>query len=222
MPPKPKFKREEIVDAAYELARSRGYSALTARDVGNALGTSSSPIFTVFRDMEELRTEVVGKAQRKFEEYMSIAEDYSPAYKKRGLQWVKFAQDEPELFKILFMRPDTSHPDLSKASVMIPFGKSNDIRIIMRDYNATEEQAEHLFGQMWTYTYGLCVLCATGVCWFTEEETSDRLGEIFIGMVHVILHGDERRNARVVPLDSDEGRELVRLNPDFKKSESED
>ena len=68
----------------------------------------------------------------------------------------------------------------------MPFGKENDIAIITRDYNATPEQAEHLFSQMWTYTYGLCVLCARKVCNFTEDEITKRLGEIFAGMIYLL------------------------------------
>ena len=51
MPPKPKFTREEIVAAALSLLREQGESALTAREIGKRLGTSSSPIFTTFMDM---------------------------------------------------------------------------------------------------------------------------------------------------------------------------
>ena len=58
MPPKPKFTRDEIVSAALALVRERGESALTAREVGKALGVSSSPIFTTFRDMDELKAAV--------------------------------------------------------------------------------------------------------------------------------------------------------------------
>ena len=44
MPPKPKFTKDEIVTAAFELARAEGAQALTAREVGRRLGVSSSPI----------------------------------------------------------------------------------------------------------------------------------------------------------------------------------
>lgn len=52
MPPKTKFTKEEIVDAAYEILRVEGEEALAAREVGKRLGTSSSPIFTVFQAWE--------------------------------------------------------------------------------------------------------------------------------------------------------------------------
>lgn len=54
MPPKPKFTREEVVDTAIELIKDKGIEALTARELGAKLGSSARPIFTVFRNMEEL------------------------------------------------------------------------------------------------------------------------------------------------------------------------
>ena len=188
MPPKPKFTREEVVNTALELVRRRGIGALTSRALGTALGSSARPTFTVFRDMDEVKSAVREQARLCFVEYMQVAESFQPAYKKRGMQWVRFAREEPMLFRLLFMQRTGDHSDFSQAMEIIPFGKEDDIAIIMRDYHATPEQAEHLFRQMWIHTYGLCVLCATKVCAFTDEEIAANLGEIFCGMIY-ILHG---------------------------------
>ena len=215
MPPKPKFAREDIVAAAVEIVRRAGESALTAREVGRRLGTSSSPIFTVFGDMEELRRAVWDEAKERFDEYMAVAEKYSPAYKKRGMQWVRFAQEEPWLFRMLFMRQNGGE-DFDNMMRSSPFGKANDMAIIARDYHATPERSEELFRQMWIYTYGLCVLCATGACSFSEEEIALRLGEMFTGAVMALRSGG-LNDARIVPVerDSAEGEDIRRRHPDL-------
>lgn len=69
MPPKPRFTREEIVDAALDIVSRKGIEALTARELGEALGSSARPIFTVFRSMEELQQEVRSAAMRRFKSY---------------------------------------------------------------------------------------------------------------------------------------------------------
>lgn len=192
MPPKPKYTKEEIIDAAFEIVRQNGADSLTARELGKRLSTSPSPIFTVFRDMEELRDAVSSRAVKLFNEYMSVADEYFPAYKKRGMQWVKFAAEEPKLFQFLFMQTTGNNTEFDTAICLIPFGMENDIEIIERDYNATPEAARHMFRQMWTYTYGLCVLSSMKVCSFTEDEVVTRLGEIFAGMIHVMENPDNR------------------------------
>lgn len=69
MPPKPRFTREEIVDTALDIVSRKGIEALTARELGETLGSSARPIFTVFRSMEELQREVRSAAMRRFESY---------------------------------------------------------------------------------------------------------------------------------------------------------
>ena len=54
MPPKAKYTREEIIQKAFEMAREKGIDSVVARELGKELGTSSSPIFTAFKNMEEL------------------------------------------------------------------------------------------------------------------------------------------------------------------------
>lgn len=48
MPPKPKFTKEEMVGKALRIVEEKGASALTARELGKALGSSTRPIFTIF------------------------------------------------------------------------------------------------------------------------------------------------------------------------------
>ncbi|MEI5604342.1 TetR family transcriptional regulator, partial [Streptomyces brasiliscabiei] len=58
MPRKFMFTREEIIAAALNLTRKGGISALTARALGVELGSSSRPIFGLFKNMEEVQQEV--------------------------------------------------------------------------------------------------------------------------------------------------------------------
>ena len=58
MPPKFKFTKDEIVNAAVEVVRERGVSALRAKDIAEKLGVSTQPVFTCFSTMAEARKEV--------------------------------------------------------------------------------------------------------------------------------------------------------------------
>lgn len=66
MPPKPKFTKEEIVQTALEIVSQKGVRALTANELGAALGTSARPIFTVFDSMKEVQDEVRKAAIQRF------------------------------------------------------------------------------------------------------------------------------------------------------------
>ena len=58
MPPRPKFTKEEIVAAALELVSERGLEYLPTRNLGEKLGSSARPIFTVFISMDDVQREV--------------------------------------------------------------------------------------------------------------------------------------------------------------------
>ena len=48
MPPRPKFTKEQVLEAALRIVETEGESALTARRLGQELGSSPRPIFTLF------------------------------------------------------------------------------------------------------------------------------------------------------------------------------
>ncbi|MGM9605956.1 MAG: TetR/AcrR family transcriptional regulator [Oscillospiraceae bacterium] len=189
MPPKPKFTKEEIAATALAIIKENGVGALTARELGSRLGASARPIFTIFKNMEEVKWAARELALREFEEYAGDFTAYSPAFKRVGMLMVSYAIHEPELFKLLFMQ---EHPEgRSFDSSMRELGQLVDvcIELIQKDYQLSPAEAKTLFEQMWVHTFGLGALCAMKVCDFTEEEVSERLGQVFTGLLMMLKSG---------------------------------
>lgn len=69
MPPKVKFRKEEIVQAALDVARVKGADGVTARDIAAQLGVSTRPIFTYFNTMDEVKTAVRQAAEQVYQDY---------------------------------------------------------------------------------------------------------------------------------------------------------
>lgn len=55
MPPRAKYTREEITEIALGIVAESGAESLNARSLAEAMGTSTRPIFTAFKNMEEGR-----------------------------------------------------------------------------------------------------------------------------------------------------------------------
>lgn len=189
MPPKPRFTREEIATAALALIKEKGVAALTARELGSRLGTSARPIFTTFRNMDEVKWAARALALREFEAYASDFTDYTPAFKRIGMLMVSYAIHEPELFKLLFMQEHTEGQSFE--NTIRDLGSIADVcmELIQRDYDMTPTESRILFEQMWVHAFGMGALCAMKVCDFSEEEISKKLGQVFAGMVLVIKGG---------------------------------
>lgn len=189
MPPKPKFSREEVAAAALAIIKEQGVAALTARELGKRLGSSASPIFTVFSSMDQVKLAARELAMREFEAYASDFTAYTPAFKRIGMLLVSYGIHQPELFKLLFMQEHTDSRRFSDALRDLGGMVDTCVALIRRDYAMTPEQARLLFEQMWVHTFGMGALCAMGVCDFSEEEIAEKLGQVFIGMVLAIKSG---------------------------------
>ena len=183
MPPKPKFTREEVIAAALEIVSEKGKQALTSRDLGARLGSSARPLFTVFKNMEELQKEVETAALKRFEEYIKKALDYSPAFKQVGVQMIAFSIEEPKLYQLLFMSENGKAGNFDDVFARLGEMGPICIEIIQKDYDLNKQQAMALFRHVWIHTFGIGALCATGVCRFTKEEMIEMLGHDFLAML---------------------------------------
>ena len=189
MPPKPKFTREEIVAAALELVSERGMDALTSRDLGGRLGSSTRPIFTVFRNMEEVQQAVRCAAMDRFDAFAGKAVHYTPAFKQFGMQMILFAKEEPKLFQLLFMTE--SKEARSFEDVFAGLGEMAQIcmEVIEAYYGLTQQDAKILFQHAWIHTFGIGVLCANRICCLSEEEINEMLGQDFTAMIMLAKSG---------------------------------
>ena len=187
MPPKAKFSKEEITEAAVNIVKSEGLQALTARALGAKLGTSSSPIFTVFQNMDEVQQEVLKSANQLYQNYLETdmkSEKYPP-YKSSGMAYIRFAKEEKELFKLLFMR-DRSQEKLSENKEEIrPL-----IELIKQNLNINEDEAYLLHLEMWIYVHGIATMAATSYLNWDIEFINKTLTDVYTGLKHRYTGGN--------------------------------
>lgn len=178
MAPKIKVTKEDIIKATLTLIKKNGESAINARSIASALGCSTQPVFSNFKSMEELEEAAVAAA---YEIYLGFirAEVESgkyPPYKSFGMAYIRFAKDEKELFKLLFMRDRTgeemsSSPDFEKS-----------VQMIMNANGVTREKAELMHLEMWTSVHGIGTMLATSFLSLEWELISDMLTDVYQGI----------------------------------------
>lgn len=158
MPPKAKFTRQEIIDAVVDIARRAPLEAVTAQELASVLGTSTRPVFTYFRTLEEVRAAVVAEAGKIYGRYVERGLSMNPPFKGYGMETIRFAREEPNLFRLLFLcRRDTAEFPPTE-------NHSADIRRAIREtFSLTDAQADELHRHLWIYVHGLCTLIVAGV-----------------------------------------------------------
>lgn len=186
MPPKAKYTREEIVEAALKIVAEKGTDALTARELGAAIGTSTRPIFTAFRNMEDVLDEVKTAAMRLFESYSEKTDKAAPAFKQVGLQMIIFAQEQPKLYRLLYMSEKPEAQSFEDVFTNLGEIAQTCIDVIKRDYGLDENEAKQLFKQLWIYTYGIGTLIATGMCSFDMDEAQKMLTLEFVATLTLL------------------------------------
>lgn len=181
MPPRQKYTREEIITKALEIVRENGIEGLTARSLGDALDTSSRPIFTAFENMDEVKQQVLRYARKLYDDYVEKGLKEANAFKGVGEFYIQFAINEPKLFQLLFMSEQKQMKSLQEVLMMVDENHDAIRSSISPKLGLTDAQTDRLYEHLWIYTHGIATLCATNVYIFTKEQISELLDEVFLG-----------------------------------------
>lgn len=178
MPPKCRFTREEIIQAALDLTAEKGVGALTARGLAQRLGSSAKPIFGLFANMEEVQQEVVKAANLRYQEYLrqDMSAGRYPPYKASGMAYIRFAREQKELFKLLFMRDRTHEEKASGDELEALLG------LIQKNMGLSRDDAYRFHLEMWIYVHGIATMIATAYLEWDMDFISAALTDAYQGL----------------------------------------
>ena len=102
MPPKTKVTAENILRAAVEVARQSGFEHINARTVSGQLHCSTQPVIYHFSTIESLKKAAYRQVDRLHTEYLMRTPPGEDPILGIGLNYIRFAVEEPQLFRFLF------------------------------------------------------------------------------------------------------------------------
>ena len=178
MPPKVKIAKEDIVDTALALVRAEGPAALNARRLAAELGCSTQPLFSNFESIKGLFNAVLCAAYEAYLAFVGaeLASEKYPRYKSFGMAYVRFAKEERELFRLLFMR-DRTGEDLSPTA---DFRES--VEMIAEANGLSYEFAERIHLETWSFVHGIATMQATSFLPLDEGLISEMLTDVYQGV----------------------------------------
>jgi AcrR family transcriptional regulator len=172
------FTKQKIVEAAFDLTREKGWGFVTARTLARKLGSSTMPLYSSLRSMEEIQTSVRGRAAQLMYDFQRRA------YTDNGLMnaaigYVSFAREESNLFRFLYDRPDSplqALPSSARANTTPPH--AFDVNGI---YDLDDQPAAAIQDPMvlmnWIFVHGLASLVAGKVIELSEDRISSLIQE---------------------------------------------
>lgn len=184
MPPKPKITKDMILNTVLKITREMGFEAVNARSVAGRLECSTRPIFTCYKNMEELKKDFLDFA---FEYYSRYAAEYRKAktikpYLFWPLSYIEFAKEETNLFKLLFI--NDMELDMAKAE---DFYKELENEEKANEFSemigVRPEGGKRIFLDLFLYTHGIAVLTATGKLSLDRRDSEKMLTEFLSAYV---------------------------------------
>ena len=175
MAPKNKFTKEEMVEAAMRVVRAKGIGGLTAKTMADELGTSTQPVFTAFGSMDTVKQEVYAAAMRVYDDYVAAGLKEKIPFFGVGMQYIRFAREEPELYRLLFLTQtqDQAYSVMKSMRHLQELVRPTLINI----YRITPEEADIYFRDLWFVVHSLSTLIVSGDCPYSDRE----IGQILTG-----------------------------------------
>lgn len=169
MPPKKKFSKQQIIDAAFEIAKEEGMSRITIRKVADHLGSSIAPIYVNFNNVDELM-EAVRQKMIELSYQLLEEENSGKPFHDFGVASLRFAKEYPVLFRDLVTNQTilSQNYDQDMGQGLIERMKGDE------DLEGfSDEELMAIFLKMRIFTTGLSVMVASGML---PEEFNEEMG----------------------------------------------
>lgn len=199
LPTTTKITKEMILNTAFEIAREKGFEKISNRELAKKMNCSIRPIYYQFKNVEELNKELYKKIERYFYEFLidNMIKDV-PLYKQIGINYIKFAIAENNLFKFLFMTEIKDEP--SAFITTDEKGFEEVVKAIKISTKLSDKDIKSFHIKMWIFAHGIATLSATKSVKFTDEQIQDLLSQEFQALMLL----EENPNNKWILKNSDE------------------
>ena len=176
--PKAKVTRDMVIEAAFAVARTAGAELVNARTVAQELGCSTQPVMYHFATIEALKRAVYAKADRYHSDYLMETEDVPLGI---GLNYIRFAIEEPHLFRFLFQSGfavEGSLPEMLDSAELTPI-----LAAMQGALGMSAAQTKHIFLTAALFTHGYASIIANNGLEYNEASAAKHLEQVWRGAV---------------------------------------
>ena len=182
MPAKAKVTKEIIVDAAFAIAREAGVESINARTVSERLHCSTQPVMYHFATMEALKRTVYAKADRYHSEYlMNMKKPPKGAALGIGMNYIRFAIEEPHLFRFLFQS------DYFNGKTLLELIDAEELTPVLsamqRSLGIGMEQTKTVFITVFLFAHGYASIIANNALKYDEDTINSHLERAYRGAI---------------------------------------
>ena len=182
MPPKAKITKDMVIDAAFEIARTTGAENINARTVSEKLNCSTQPVMYHFSTIEELKKAAYEKSDHYHSEYlMNITNPQENAMLGIGLNYIRFAIEEPHLFRFIFQSGfavENSLLEMIDSEELTPI-----ISVMQKAMDMSIEQTKEIFITLALFVHGYASIITNNSLEYDEELIKMHLKRVYKGAI---------------------------------------
>lgn len=194
MPPRARVTREMVVDAAVEVVRRQGAESVSVRTVSRQLGCSTQPVMYHFAAVEELKRAAYARADLLHLEFlMRAAPPPGDPLLEIGLNYIRFAVEEPQLFRFLFQSgyaAEKSLPEMLGSPELEPV-----LAVLRENLGMDAERTRDVFLTLALFVHGYASLLANNALEYDESYAAAHLEQVFTGAVTAVRQEENDEEA---------------------------
>ncbi len=181
MPPKTKVTPEMVVNAAIEVARQSGFESINARTVSGQLHCSTQPVMYHFSTIESLKKAAFKRLDQLHSEYMMNTRPGQDPILGIGLNYIRFAVEEPQLFRFLFQ---SGYAEENNLLEMVDSEELVPVLAAMREgAGLSMEKTRQVFITVALFAHGYASIIANNHLEFDEKQIAEHLERTWNGAV---------------------------------------
>ena len=181
MPKKPTTPKEAMIEGAIELIREKGHEDLTVRKLAAFLGCSTQPIMYHFATIDSLKRTVYARADQEHSEYLMQVRPGQDPVLAIGLNYVRYAVEEPRLFRFLFQSGYTEENNLLE---MIDCEELEPVLAAMQEGTGMDrERTRQVFLTVALFAHGYASIIANNALEYDEALIAEHLERTWNGAV---------------------------------------
>ena len=193
MPPRAKITKDMVVDAAFEIARTEGAEQINARTVSQKLGCSTQPVMYHFATIEDLKRAAYEKTDQFHTGYlMNVGEQSDGLLLGIGRNYIRFAIEEPNLFRFLFQSGyavENSLPEMFDSEGLKPL-----IAAMQEASGMNETQMKEVFLTIAMVAHGYASIIANNSLAYDESVISVHLQRAYRGAVLALQEEKKKKS----------------------------
>lgn len=193
MPPKARISKEMIIEEAFQIARTQGGDKITVRSISQRLKCSTQPVLYYFATVEKIKAVVYQQANDYHTRWlMNMEHDYGNPMLRIGMNYIRFAVEERNLFHLLFQSNEfsgVSLMDLVQSEELEPV-----MQVLRQETGVTTDEAKEIFTTLFVFVHGYASMFANNEMVYDEKHLVISLTKVFYGAIYATKEAKNEEN----------------------------